>query len=149
MSDSPRDTVSFSLTVKDGNAALDFYAKAFDAKELYRMPTPDGGVGHAEMMIGNTRIFLSEEFPDWKAFAMPKGHLTPCLLCIEVEDCDASYAKALAAGAESISEPKDEFWGMRSSVVSDPFGFRWSFGQIIEELTPEEVSKRAADIYGG
>ena len=144
-----KTTVSFSITVKDGNAALHFYSEAFGATETFRMPLPNGGLAHAEFLIGDTRIFLSEEYPDWKAFATPEGQFTPCLLNIEVDDCDAAHAKALKAGAEEISPPKDEFWGIRSSIIADPFGFRWSFGQLIEEISLEEVAKRAHELFGG
>ena len=107
------------------------------------MPIPDGGIAHAEFMIGNTLVFISDEYPPYKAFAAPEGTTSSCLLCIEASDCDAAYDQAVAAGATSIQAPKDEFWGMRTCVLADPFGFRWSIGQVLEELSPEEVMKRA------
>ncbi len=142
-------TVSFSLTVKNGNEALDFYKRALGAEELYRMPTPDGGIAHAEFMIGNTKIYLSDESPEWHAMAMPEGAQASCLLAIATDDCDASFKRAVEAGGEVLNEPEDQFWGMRSSMVRDPFGYRWSFGQFIEDVSPEEMERRAKEIYGG
>lgn len=142
MSTDSQPSVALSLTVKDAAAALDFYASAFGAVETFRMPGPDGGVGHAEFRIGSTSIFISEEWAEWQAFANPDGHTASCLFCINVPDCRQAHKQAVAAGAESISEPQDYPWGMLSSVVRDPFGYRWSLGQVTEELTPEQVVER-------
>ncbi len=141
-------TVSISLTVKEGAAALDFYAEAFGAEETYRMEAPGGAVAHAEFKIGNTLIFLSEEAPEWHAKALPKSRMASCLFSIAVEDCDASFERALKAGAKPLSKPQDQFWGQRSAVVRDPFGYRWSFGQKIEEVSNEELDRRAKEAWG-
>lgn len=143
MNQSNEPSVSISLTVHRAGDALDFYAKAFGATELFRMPTPDGGVAHAEFMIGNTRIYISDESPCWHAAAMPAGTSAPCLFSIDTEDCDKSYAHATESGAEPLNPPKDEFWGVRCSMVKDPFGYRWSFSQKTEDISPEEMMKRA------
>lgn len=140
-------TVSFSLTVKDANKALAFYTEAFGAKELFRMPTPDGGVAHAEFMIGNTHIYISDESEEWHAFAMPDGTMASCLFSVMTDDCDAAYKGATGAGAESLSEPENQFWGSRSAIVKDPFGYRWSLNQQIEEVSPEELTKRAEALF--
>ena len=139
--------VALSLTVKDAGAALEFYRQAFGAVELFRMGDPDGSVGHAEFQIGETRIFISGEFPDWHALAMPEGSRSSCLFCINIENCDAATAQAKGAGAEVLVEPEDNFWGMRSSVLLDPYGYRWSLGQVTEELSPEEVKRRAEQAF--
>ncbi|MBT8351445.1 MAG: VOC family protein [Deltaproteobacteria bacterium] len=136
-------TISLSITVKNSADALQFYAVALGAKEVFRMPTPDGGIGHAEFKIGNTHIYMSDEAPDWHAYAMPEGEMASCLFSIITEDCDKSYEQALKAGAESLSPPQDQFWGARSAIIKDPFGYRWSFHQQIEEVTPEKLAKRA------
>ena len=140
-------TVSLSITAKNSAEALDFYTKAFGAEELYRMTTPDGGVAHAEFMIGNTRIYLSDESPEWHAVAMPEGGQASCLFAIHTNDCDASFERAKSAGGEALKAPEDQFWGMRTAMIKDPFGYRWSFGQIVEELSPEEGEQRAKAIY--
>jgi PhnB protein len=136
-------TVALSLTVKDTARALTFYSEALGAVEVFRMPTPDGGVAHAEFMIGTTRIYISDEAEEWHAFAMPEGATASCLFSIMTNDCDQAYSRAIKAGAESLSEPEDKFWGTRSALIKDPYGYRWSFNQMVEELSPEEMAKRA------
>ena len=140
-------TVSFSLTVKNASSAIDFYSDAFGAVELFRMPTPAGGVAHAEFMIGNTRIYISDESAEWHAFAMPDGTMASCLFSIATEDCDRSYHQAIKAGAESLSKPQNQFWGTKSALVKDPFGYRWSLNQKIEEVSPEELARRAREYF--
>ncbi|MDJ0783452.1 MAG: VOC family protein [Desulfosarcinaceae bacterium] len=136
-------TVSFSLTVKDTVKALEFYKNAFGAKEEFRMPTPDGGTAHGEFSIGNTHIYISDEAPEWHAFAMSGDAVASCLFSIMVENCDQAFERAVSAGADALSPPEDQFWGMRSAIVKDPFGYRWSFGQMVEEVPPDELMKRA------
>lgn len=147
MEPTPMPTVAFSLTVKDSSNALQFYADAFGAEEVFRMPSPEGGVAHAEFMIGNTRIYMSDEYAEYHAFAMPEGTTAACLFSIMIEDCDKAYNRAIRAGAKSLTEPTDQFWGTRSAVIKDPFGYRWSLNQIVEELSPEEIEKRAQALY--
>lgn len=140
-------TVAFSLTVKDAAKALAFYAESFGAVEIFRLPVPDGGVAHAEFMIGNTRIYISDEYEEWHAFAMPEGTTASCLFAIATEECDRAYDQAIKAGAESLRAPENQFWGMRSAVVKDPFGYRWSLNQLVEEVSPEELAKRAQELF--
>lgn len=140
-------TVALSLTVKDTASALNFYSTALGAVEVFRMPAPDGGVAHAEFMIGNTRIYISDEAEEWHAFAMPEGATASCLFSIMTEDCDSAYHTAIEAGAQSLSEPENKFWGTRSALIKDPFGYRWSFNQMIEELSPEEMAERAQAFF--
>ena len=140
-------TVAFSLTVKDAAKALAFYGASFGAVERFRMPVPDGGVAHAEFMIGNSRIYISDESEEWHAFAMPEGTTASCLFSIMTENCDRAYNRAIKAGAESLREPENQFWGMRSAIVKDPFGYRWSFNQMVEEVSPEELAKRAQELF--
>lgn len=142
-------TVSFSLTVPDPSQALEFYAYAFGARELFRLPAPDGSVAHAEFVIGNSRIYISGEAPEWHAFALPQGQLASCLFSIATENCDSAHERAIEAGAMSLGEPRNFFWGTRSSIVKDPFGYRWSFNQKIEALQPEEIEHRAKEFFSG
>jgi uncharacterized glyoxalase superfamily protein PhnB len=142
-------TVSLSLTVRDANAALDFYARALGAKELFRLPAPDGSVAHAEFMVGNTHIYISDEAPEWHAKAMPDDGMAACLFTIMTDNCDDAYRRALDAGAHSLGEPTDQFWGMRSAMVKDPYGYRWSFAQRTENLSSEEIMARAQEFFGG
>ena len=140
-------TVSLSLTVVDAAKALAFYAAAFGAEELFRMPAPDGSIAHAEFRIGNTHIFISGEAEEWNARAMPEGAMASCLFSIATNDCDASFDHAIASGATSLSEPADFFWGTRTALVKDPFGYRWSFNQKIEDVSPEEIARRAQAFF--
>ncbi|WP_395736514.1 VOC family protein [Prosthecobacter sp.] len=139
----PEPTVSFSLTCKSAAAALDFYARAFGAVELYRLSPAPGVVPHAEFMIGNTRINISDEYPQGHAHAIPEGGLAPCVFSIQVDDCDQAFARALAAGGSPLSQSRDQFWGKRTAMVKDPFGYRWSLNQHLEDVPPEELLKRA------
>ncbi len=147
MEQNTEPTVALSLTVKNTARALEFYTEAIGAQELFRMPSPDGGVGHAEFMIGNTHIYISDEAAEWHAFAMSEGATASCLFSVMTEDCDAAYKQATAAGAESLSEPENQFWGTRSAIIKDPFGYRWSFNQKIEDVSPEELIKRAQAFF--
>jgi len=141
-------TVSLSLTVKDGNAALDFYQAAFGAEVTMRMQDPGGGVAHAEMMIGNSKICLSDEAPEWHAVAMADGAQASCLISIATEDCDAAFQRAVKAGGTPLREPEDQFWGIRDAMIRDPFGYRWGVAQMVEEVSPEEFQRRAAELFG-
>jgi PhnB protein len=143
MEQTAEPTVSLSLTVKNSTRALNFYSEAFGAEELLRMPSPEGGVAHAEFMVGNTRIYISDEAEEWHAFAMPEGAMASCLFSIMTKDCDTAYNRAVKAGAKSLSEPMDQFWGARSAIIKDPFGYRWSLIQKTEDVSPEELERRA------
>jgi len=142
-----RPSVSTSLTVNDGNAALDFYEKAFGAKVLCRMASPDGGLGHGEFEIGNTKFYISDECSEWHATALTEGVKAPCVFSVAAEDCDAAFNQAVAAGGEALMSPEDRFWGVRTGMILDPFGYRWSFAQFLEEVSYEEMEKRAKELY--
>ena len=141
-------TVALSLTVTDVAAALEFYSKAFGAEEVVRMPMPDGTVVHAEMLIGNSLVYVSVGSAEWKAEPLADGGLAPCLFGINVDDVDGAFEKAIAAGGIEIEGPQDQFWGMRTAILSDAFGYRWNLRKMTEELSPEEVMKRAAELMG-
>lgn len=142
-------TIAVSLTVKDTSEALDFYTRAFGAEELFRLPMPNGGIGHAEFMLGNTRMFISDESKEWHAYAMKEGTMASSLLAISTDSCDRSYNRAVEAGGKGLSDPETQFWGMRTAIIKDPFGYRWSFRELVEEVSPEEMAKRARAIFGG
>ncbi|MEM1085330.1 MAG: VOC family protein [Verrucomicrobiota bacterium] len=139
-----------SLTVSDVSAALDFLTAAFDAEVVVRMPGPDGSIVHSEVMIGEDLLYISSEFPDWRAKILPEGTLAPCLFGLNVDDPDAVFAKAIAAGAKEIEAPTTQFWGMRTAIIADPFGYRWNLRKLVEELSEEEIMRRAqAAAQGG
>lgn len=149
MSTTTDPTVAISLTCKPASDAFDFYTRAFNAKELYRLNAPDGSVAHGEFMIGNTRLCISDEAPQAHAFAMPPGGSASCVFSILTDDCDRSFKQAVEAGGTPLNEPQTHFWGTRNASVRDPFGYRWSFGQKIEDLTPQEIGERAKKLMGG
>jgi PhnB protein len=143
MSQTNEPTVSFSLTCKSAADALDFYTRAFGAVELFRLSPAPGIVPHAEFMIGSTHINISDEAPTSHAYAIPEGGLAPCVFTIQVEDCDKAFERALAAGGSPLSPSRDQFWGKRTALIRDPFGYRWSFSQHIEDVSPDELLNRA------
>lgn len=136
-------SITPSLTVKDAAAALDFYRRAFGAVEHYRLPDPDGfKIMHAEFLIGDSRMMLSSEYPEWGAIA-PEIRQGATFM-IYVADSDAAFAQAVEAGALVMQEPTDQFWGDRSARVADPFGYRWSLATRVRDVSPEEIQRLAA-----
>jgi PhnB protein len=135
-------TVTPHLNVRDCAQALDFYKKAFGAKETVRMPGPGGKILHAEIKIGDSHLFLADEMPEWgsKSPLMLGG--TPTTICLYVEDCDALYNQALGAGATVSMPLADQFWGDRYGKLKDPFGHEWAIATHLEDLTPAEMKKR-------
>lgn len=131
------------LAVQGAPQALDFYKKAFGAKERMRMPGPDGKIGHAEMTIDKSVFMLADEFPGMNASpATLKG--TTVTFMLYVKDVDAAFRKAVGAGATAVRPPEDKFYGDRMGIVSDPFGHIWCLGTHIEDVPPKEMAKRAA-----
>jgi PhnB protein len=133
------------LAVEDASAAIDFYQRAFGAKERGRMAGPGGSVMHAELEIGDSVIMLSDPFP--QASAKPPKELggTSVNIMTYVEDTDAAYKQAIDSGATSLMEPDDMFWGDRMSTVQDPFGHTWTIATHIEDVSPEEMQKRSEE----
>ena len=122
-----RQSVVPHMVVKGAADAIDFYVKAFGAHELFRMPTPDGRLLHATLAVGNSQFHLCDEFPENSCSQSPitLGG-TSVTLHLNVDDVDATYAKAVTAGAVGVMPPADMFWGDRYGQVVDPFGHRWS-----------------------
>jgi PhnB protein len=135
------------LCVNDGAQAMEFYRKAFGAKEVMRMPMPDGKLGHAELKIGNAPIMLADEHPEMN-FRSPKSiGGTPVNIVVYVKDVDALVRQAEAAGAKVLRPPADQFYGDRMATLEDPFGHSWSFATHIEDVSPEEIQQRAAAMH--
>ena len=129
------------LTVDDADAAIRFYAKAFGATEIMRLPMGDR-IAHAEIRIGDSHVMLSDEFPEM-GYLSPKsrGGATSSLM-LYIDDVDASYRQAIEAGATQERPPEDQFWGDRMGVLVDPFGQRWSLATHVEDVAPEELETR-------
>jgi PhnB protein len=131
------------LAVDDAATALDFYQRAFGARERMRLAMPNGKVGHAEIEIGGSCIMLSDEWPDM-GFRGPKAvGGTPVTLHLYVEDVDATVRQAVAAGAKEVRPVKDQFYGDRRRTIEDPFGHVWHVATHKEDLSPDELKRRA------
>ena len=130
------------LIFEDANSAIHFYEKAFGAQELFRMPMGNR-IGHAEIQIGNSRIMLADEAPQMDAYGPQHHNGSPVSLMLYVEDVDSFTKKAVAAGAKVLRPVKDQFYGDRSGTLTDPFGHVWTIATHKEDLTEEELQKRA------
>jgi PhnB protein len=131
------------LFVRDADGAVAFYRSAFGAAELLRTRLPDGRVLFVELAVGDGRLLLSEETPSLNALAPPTVGGSPVLLLLEVDDPDAAAARAVAAGAEIEMPVQEMFFGERYGVVRDPFGHRWALSTAREQLTPDDITRRA------
>jgi PhnB protein len=137
-------TLTPHLVVKGATKAIEFYKKAFGAQEIKRMAGPDGkSIIHADLKIGDSRLLLVDEFPEMDARGPKSIGGTPVTIHMFVEDVDAAFEKALSAGAEVRMPLADQFWGDRYGVLIDPFGHVWSIATHKEDLTPEQIGKRA------
>ncbi len=137
-------SVTPSLTAKDANAALAFYAAAFGAEEHFRLPdAKTGGVAHAEFAIGSSTMMISDEYPDYNCLAPEIGQGGTFM--IYVPDVQAAFDQAVRAGATVLQEPADQFWGDRSARVSDPHGYRWTLAQRTRQVSSEEMSRLYAE----
>lgn len=135
------------LILSDATKAIAFYCEAFGATELCRMPTPDGKVGHAELQIGDSRLMLADECEAWHARSPLTIGDTGVYLALYVEDVDAVVGKAVAAGSKVLMEVKDQFYGDRSGTLVDPFGHKWTVATHIEDVSPEEMERRAKEFF--
>jgi uncharacterized glyoxalase superfamily protein PhnB len=136
------------LTVRDAATMIEFYKRAFGAVEGRRAPGPDGkAIMHAEIRIGNSAVFLNDEFPEMGAVSPLSLKGTAVTLHLFVEDADKQFEQALSAGAEVVMPLADQFWGDRYGVVKDPSGHHWSIGSHIEDVTPEQIEERMAQAF--
>ncbi len=130
------------LTVKGAQQAMEFYTKAFGAKQGGVMADPGGTVWHAEMQIGDSMFYLNDEFPDMGAKSPKAIGGTPVTIHLFVPDCDATFKQAIAAGAIEKMPLMDQFWGDRYGTVEDPYGHRWAIATHKEDLTEPEIWER-------
>jgi uncharacterized glyoxalase superfamily protein PhnB len=133
--------------VKDAAAAIDFYARAFGAKEKYRLTEPSGRIGHAELEFGKHTVMLSEEFPEQGFRAPLPTDPVSSILHLHVDDADAAIRRAVDAGATVMRPAADEFYGERGGLVRDPFGHIWLLGHQIEEVSPAEMQRRYTQMF--
>ena len=136
------------LTVSNGAKAIEFYQKAFGAIEEMRMAAPDGKIGHAELKIGAARFMLSDEYPEMDVRSPESIGGSPVTLHLYVEDVDATFAQAVAAGAKVVRPVEDQFYGDRAGKLVDPFGHSWFLATHKEDVAMEEMKLRAAKLFG-
>ena len=132
------------LIVDGAGAAIDFYCSVLGATERVRMPGPDGRVGHAELQLGDSIIMLADENAQMDVRGPRAIGGTPVSLHVYVADSDAVFERAVQAGAKALHAVEDRFYGDRSGQFEDPFGHRWNVSTHVEDVPPEEMSKRAA-----
>ncbi len=137
------------LSIKDANAAIQFYQRVFGAKVIGRISMPGGIVGHAELQIGDARIMLAEEMPEWGNKSPTTLGGSPVGIALYVPDVDATYQRALDAGAKVIEPVKDQFFGDRSGTLLDPFGHKWHILTHIEDVSFTEMQKRCDAMFAG
>jgi PhnB protein len=139
-------TVTPYLIVHDANAAIEFYGTALGATEIMRIPAPGGKVGHAELLIRDARIMLADEHPEMNVRSAKTLGGTPVHLLIYVEKVDEAFARALRAGGKQERPVQDQFYGDRSGTFIDPFGHRWTLATHVEDVAPEELDRRMAEM---
>jgi PhnB protein len=137
------------LVVRDAARAMQFYARVFGAREDFSLREPGGKVGHAELLIGESRLLLADEYPDFGALAPASIGGTPVALHLYVPDVDATMALAEEHGATVLRVAKDEFYGDRSGVLLDPFGHRWNLATRKETVSPAEMQRRWTAMLSG
>jgi PhnB protein len=131
------------LAVEDASKAIDFYREAFSAEEVMRMPGPDGKIAHAELQIGDSKLMLSDPFPQSQVRPPSERGGTTASVFMYVDDVDATFDQATAAGADVVMQLEDMFWGDRFGTLSDPFGHVWSIATHKEDLSEEEMAERS------
>jgi uncharacterized glyoxalase superfamily protein PhnB len=137
-------TITPNLIIDGADKAIDLYQKALGATLEGRIPTSDGKkVMHAGMMIGDSRFFLADPGPHDPRHP-PGGNGSPVSFYLYVEDCDAAYKKAVAAGMTGAAAPEDMFWGDRTGVAADPFGYRWVLATRVREVSEEDMKAAMA-----
>jgi PhnB protein len=142
-------TVVPHLVVRGGAEAIEFYKRAFGAQEHSRSLLPDGRLLHAEIQIGDSRIFLADEFPEHGSVSPQALNGSPVTIHLWSEDVDSLFQRAQAAGAQVAMPLEEAFWGDRYGIVMDPYGHRWSMSTHVKDVTPEEMQQAQKAFSGG
>lgn len=135
------------LRVHNAGEAIDFYTRAFDAKELFRLTEPSGRIGHAEIKIGPATLMLADEHPEHGIPGPRALDGTTFSIHLHVADADSAFERAVKAGATVVRPLKNQFYGERSGTVRDPFGHEWLLGEHLEDVTPEEMQRRFTAMF--
>lgn len=136
------------LVVDGAATAIGFYRKVFGATERMHMPSPGGRIGHAELELGDSLIMLADEHPEMGIHGPKSIGGTPVMISVYVDDVDSVFKRALAEGATPTREIENQFYGDRSGQFEDPFGHRWSVATRVEDVSPDEMAKRATEVMG-
>jgi len=136
------NTVTPYLVIKGAAKAIDYYKNVFGATVVVRMDGPNGMVGHAELQIGDSRIMLADENPQMGNRSAESIGASPVSLYVYLPDCDAVVAKAVAAGAKTLKQVENQFYGDRSGFIQDPFGHLWGIATHMEDVSPQEMKER-------
>jgi PhnB protein len=137
------------LIVDGAGEAIEFYKSVFGAEERMRLEGPDGRIGHAELQIGEAVIMLADENPSMSIEGPKSVGGTPVTIYVYLEDADATFERAVQAGAKPLRAVEDQFYGDRSGQFEDPYGHRWNVATHVEDIGEDEMSRRAAEIGGG
>ena len=140
----PKDahTVTTNLVLRDCSQAIEFYKRALGAQEVMRMEAPDGrSIWHAHLRVGDSDLYLNDEMPGMTLRAPTPEAPAPITLWLYVEDCDAAFERAVAAGGRAAMAPEDMFWGDRCASIEDPFGYSWSFATHQKDMSLEEIRR--------
>jgi len=141
-------SVTPHLIVQGAAAAIEFYQRAFNAVELFRVQHDGGVIGHAEIQIGNSRVMLADEFPQMNVRGPKAYGGSPASLMIYVEDVDGVVTQAVSAGATIKRPVQNQFYGDRTGTIEDPFGHQWTISTHVEDVPHEELAARAAAAHG-
>ena len=140
-------TVTPHLVCRNAAGAIDFYKKAFGARELSRMPMPGGGLAHAEIQLGDSRLMLADEMPEMDATSPETIGGSAVHIFLYVPNVDAVFTRAVSAGAKATMPPMDMFWGDRYAKLTDPFGHKWSMATHIEDMSIKEMIRRGEEAF--
>lgn len=135
------------LMMQGAADAIEFYKRAFGAAELFKMDLPDGRVGHAEIIIGDSRVMLADDYGGESPLHSPQPGGSPVGLLVYVDDVDAVFAQAVDAGAKIARPVQDQFYGDRTGTLEDPFGHIWFIATHKEDLLPSEIKQRAEAMF--
>jgi PhnB protein len=141
------NTINAYVIVKDGQKALDFYAKAFNGECGICMKGPDGSFMHGEVKIGNSTLMVSQENPQWEMKSAETLGGSPVSIHLYVDDCDALFKQAIDAGCHEVSPVMDMFWGDRYGKVVDPFGLQWGIATHTEDVSEEDMQRRGEEWF--
>jgi PhnB protein len=136
------------IVVQGAERAAAFYAEAFGAEEVSRIPVPDGRLMSVQLRLGGGLLYVADEFPEMRVLAPATIGGTPVVLALEVDDADAMFARAVAAGATVRQPLADMFWGDRHGQLDDPFGHRWNISQHLRDVPQDEIASAAAKLFG-